>query len=195
MGASGVGGIIAPEAAADADTRRGLCEGAVVISLPLRIALATLATVLLMAGAWKSYVEGMKTGRAAVQRFWDAEKFAAAESRRLADDAQQRVVARVMTKHVAKAAKDRIVYRDLVREVDRYVPSDLAVLPGSFRVLHDAAATGNALPDATDSGGADAATVGAQDLAETLIVNYEECRIDQDRLRALQAVVKSFTGE
>ena len=79
--------------------------------------------------------------------------------------------------------------------MERYVPSDLAVLPGSFCVLHDAAAAGSALPDAADTGGADAAAVRAEDLADTLIVNYEECRRDRARLRALQGLNQSLSGE
>jgi hypothetical protein len=69
------------------------------------------------------------------------------------------------------------------------------VLSGSFRVLHDAAASGRALPDAGDSSRTDAATVTAQELAVTLVDNYAACREDQERLRALQEVVREMVNK
>ena len=165
------------------------------MSLPTRVALVGLITLLMMAGAWKFYVEGLKAGRAEVRVEWDAERRTALASQLSSIQSQQQVVNRTMTKYVAKAAQERMVYRDLVREVEHYVPSDLVVLPGGFRVLHDAAATGSALPDAADTGGADAAAVRPEDLADTLIVNYEECRGDRARLRALQEVLQSSVSE
>ena len=90
---------------------------------------------------------------------------------------------------VASAAKERVIYRDIIKEIPHYVPIDLPVLPGSFRVLHDAAARGSELPEDGDSSGIDAATVSAETLAETVVENYRACREDRARLEGLQAVV------
>jgi hypothetical protein len=66
------------------------------------------------------------------------------------------------------------------------------MLPADFRVLHDAAATGSALPKADDPARIAAATVSPQDVAGTITDNYANCRADQERLRALQEVINGF---
>ncbi len=79
-----------------------------------------------------------------------------------------------------------------MKEVPVYVSTDLPVLPAGMRVLHDAAATGRALSETPDSGGADAAPVTPQDLARTVAENYASCREDQGRLEALQGIIRTF---
>jgi hypothetical protein len=111
---------------------------------------------------------------------------------RIEEDRQKKVVTKIVTKFVEKAAQERVVYRDIIREVPKYVPSDLPMLPGGFRVLHDAAATGRALPEDGDSSRVDAAAVSPQDVAGTVTDNYASCRADQERLRALQEVIDGF---
>lgn len=108
---------------------------------------------------------------------------------------QQKVVTRYLTQYVERAAEERVVYRDIVKEVPVYVSTDLPVLPASLRVLHDAAATGRALPETGDTPGADAAPVTAQDLARTVVENYASCRADQGRLEALQGMIKAFFAD
>lgn len=110
-------------------------------------------------------------------------------------EAQQKVVTRYLTRYVERAAEERIVYRDIVKEVPVYVPSDLPVLPAAVRVLHDAAATGRALPEDRDTALADAAPVTPQDLTRTVAENYASCREDQLRLEALQGVLKAFAAD
>lgn len=104
------------------------------------------------------------------------------------------MITKTVTKFVERAAQERVVYRDIIKEVPSYVPSDLPMLPGSFRVLHDAAATGSPLPEAGDSGGVDGAAVTPQDLAGTISNNYASCRTDQRRLEALQAIIEEFAN-
>ncbi len=54
------------------------------------------------------------------------------------------------------------------------------------RVLHDAAATGRALPETGNPPGPDATPVTVQDLARTVLENYASRWKDQGRLEALQ---------
>jgi hypothetical protein len=95
----------------------------------------------------------------------------------------------------ARAETSASIYRDIIKEIPSYVPSDLPVLSGDFRVLHDAAARGSALPDTGDPSRADAATVKSQDLAVTVTDNYASCRADQERLKALREVMRRVFNE
>ncbi len=64
------------------------------------------------------------------------------------------------------------------------------MLPSSFRVLHDAAATGSPLPEGGDSGGVDGAAVAPEIVARTVVANYGACRYDKERLAALQQITR-----
>lgn len=90
-----------------------------------------------------------------------------------------------------KAAKQRIVTQTIIKEVDKYVPSTLPLLPPGFRVFHDAAAAGKA---PVDTAGADAPPVAPSTVAATVAANYANCRYDQERLEALQAIVRTING-
>jgi hypothetical protein len=87
----------------------------------------------------------------------------------------------------SKAAKTRVVTQTVIREVEKYVPNTLPMLPGDFRLYHDAAAAGEAVDD---SRRADAAPVAPKDVAQTISENYAACLYDQQRLGALQQVIK-----
>lgn len=82
--------------------------------------------------------------------------------------------------------------REIEREVPNYVPSDLPLLSGSFRVLHDAAATGSPLPEGGGARGVDGAPVTPEAVAATVADNYARCRYDQIRLSALQKIVETI---
>lgn len=73
--------------------------------------------------------------------------------------------------------------KEVIREVEKLVPVDSCDLPGGFRVLHDAAVTGQ-IPRA--SLGTDAAAVPAQDATRTVLNNYETCHENAERLMRLQ---------
>jgi hypothetical protein len=144
---------------------------------------------LLIGAEWALYVKARNAGRHEVQAQWDA-KIKAAEQQVLQEEKrQQKAATKIVTNVVANAAKERVVYRDIIKEIPHYVPTDLPVLPGSFRLLHAAAARGSELPEDRDSSRADAATVSVETLAETIVENYRACREDRARLEGLQAVV------
>ena len=90
-----------------------------------------------------------------------------------------------------KSSKQKIVTQTIIKEVDKYVPNTLPLLPAGFRLLHDAAAAGQA---PVDPAGANAAPVAPSTVAATVAANYANCRYDQDRLEALQAIVRTING-
>ena len=152
------------------------------------IFLAVVMTSLICA-EWALYVKARNVGRNEVQVLWDTQVKAAELQVLQEEKRQQKVASTIATKVVASAAKERVIYRDIIKEIPNYVPTDLPVLPGSFRVLHDAAASGSELPEDGDSSGIDAATVSVETLAETVVENYRSCREDRARLEGLQGMV------
>jgi hypothetical protein len=112
-----------------------------------------------------------------------------AETLRLAS---QHKINQTATKFAEKAAKDRVVTQTIIREVEKYVPSTAPVLSGDFRVFHDAAAAGQEIDDTKR---ANAAPVKAQTVAATVADNYSACLYDQQRLTALQDIVRTINGE
>ena len=155
--------------------------------MQLRLILALVGILIAGAAGWKCYTMGKQT----VQAAWDAEKaanaIAAAEAQR---KAQQTADSVAQTVHQA-ARRERVVYRTITKEVAR-VSNDCPA-SADFRLLHDAAATAQ-LPDSSSTG-VDVAPVAAQDVAETVIENYEACRDSIRRLEALQTIIRSYNGE
>lgn len=161
------------------------------MSIYLRAALAVLLGVVLLGATWKLFHMGLVAGRAEVQVKWDAEKADAMQ----AAQAQQQSITHTVTKFVQRAAQERVVTRDIIKEVEVYVPKDLTALPADFRVFHDAAAEGRALPAADDPARANAAPVLPKVVAATVATNYADCRYDQQRLEALQEILKTLDGK
>lgn len=147
-----------------------------------------------LSAAW-CYRQGHAAGVAEATLKYRTEQAQIDNATRERAESAQRTVTKTITRFVEKAAQERVVYRDIIKEIPSYVPSDLPVLSGDFRVLHDAAARGSALPEPGDPSRADAATVKPQDLAVTVTDNYASCRFDQERLRALQEVVRGIIRE
>lgn len=78
-------------------------------------------------------------------------------------------------------------------EIEKRFPAlGVAVLPGAFRVLHDAAAL-DQVPAAP--GGADEAPVTPKEAATTITSNYEVCHDNADRLQKLQWWVTGVSNE
>jgi hypothetical protein len=152
------------------------------------IFLAVVMTSLICA-EWALYVKARNAGRHEVQALWDAQVKAVELQVLQEEKRQQKVANKIATQVVASAAKERVIYRDIIKEIPHYAPTDLPVLPGSFRVLHDAAASGSELPEDGDSSGIDAATFSVETLAETVVENYRSCREDRARLEGLQGMV------
>ncbi len=157
--------------------------------------MALLLAILLAGAEWKVYLAGKRAGMAEVQQKWDRQTAEVEQVVRDEEAIRQKVITKTVTKFVEKAAQERVVYRDIIKEVPSYVPSDLPMLPGSFRVLHDAAATGSPLPEVGDSGGVDGAAVRPDDLANTLTKNYANCRDTRMRLIYLQEILGSKSLE
>jgi hypothetical protein len=159
------------------------------MTISSRFIFACLALVLFVGAEWALYIKARNAGRYEVQAVWGAQVKAAEQQVLEQEKRQQKVTDKIVTTVVANAAKERVIYRDIIKEIPQYVSTNLPVLPGSFRVLHDAAARGSELPDVGDSSGIDAATVSVETLAETVVENYRACREDRARLEGLQGVV------
>lgn len=75
------------------------------------------------------------------------------------------------------------------REILRNAKVDNSiVLPSSFRVFHDSAAT-NSVPSSTDF--ANAATVSIADVTETINANYGSCQENITQLNSLQEWIRN----
>ncbi len=100
---------------------------------------------------------------------------------------QAEITTEVVTKYVDKIKLVHDQGETIIKEVPHYVPSDTCILPAGFRLLHDAAASGE-LPDTARS--ADAQPVTAQDVAATIASNYQQSREIATQLEALQEWVR-----
>lgn len=101
---------------------------------------------------------------------------------------QKRIVVteRVVTKYVDRIKVIEREGAEVIKYVDRLIPAATPDLPGGFRVLHDAAASGR-FPDAPDSAFiASSPPVAVTQAAETIAGNYQACRANAEQLTALQ---------
>lgn len=149
----------------------------------------------LCGGGWyvhhRIYKSGFDAGKAEIQAERDADKakaVLAAEEDRKVKEAE---IAGVGLAFVEKAAKERVITRTIIQQVNKYVPSTDPVLSGGFRLLHDASASGE---EPADSAGTAIAGVASSEVASTVALNYAACRYDQSRLEALQEIVKTLNG-
>lgn len=113
-----------------------------------------------------------EAGQAKVQAKWDK----AAERGRIRVE-ELKAAAGKVTVRTETVYQDRVItIREkgdaIVREVPVFVPAGSPDLPGGWRLLHDAAARGEPVPDAADI--PDAASVPAQDAASTVAANYAQ---------------------
>ena len=96
------------------------------------------------------------------------------------------VTVQVVTKYVDRIKVIEREGAEVIRYVDRLIPAATPDLPGGWRVLHDAAASGR-FPDSP--GGLDAAGAAPVPVtlaAETFAENYGSCRANAEQLTALQ---------
>lgn len=134
---------------------------------------------------------GWTKGAGHVQDQWDS---ATAKQSLVVHKTKQRqaeATVKVVTQYVDRVKVVREKAAAIVHEVPVYVPSDSCSLPGGFRVLHDAAASGGAADSARI---ADAAPVAAQAVAATVVDNYATCHEVAQQLKALQEWVL-FMGQ
>ncbi len=101
---------------------------------------------------------------------------------------QQAVVSdKTITKYVDRVQIVQGKSRAIIKEVKVYVKDDTCTLSGGFRMLHDSAAN-NELPDPARI--ADAETVDAETVAQTVLENYQACNVNSETLSSLQQWVR-----
>ena len=137
-------------------------------------------------------IHGQHRGAARIQSLWDKDVAAAEAQAETLRILKQASIDKSATKYEVKQAKQQVIVKTIIKEVDRYVPSTLPMLPGSFRLYYDAAVAGK---DIDDSGLSNAAPVAPKDVGRNAAENYATCRDDQDRLSALQDIIRTLTGE
>lgn len=125
-------------------------------------------------------------GAHSVQVKWDAEKVAAANQAEMLRLEHQSAITTAAVTSKAKSEKIRYITKTIIKEVEKYAPANLPMLPPSFRVYHDAAAEGEAIDDTKI---ADAAPVATSVVAKTVAANYGACNDDKQRLETLQAIL------
>lgn len=96
----------------------------------------------------------------------------------------------------AAGKANRVITKEVTRYVEVTKPADRCDLPATWRVRHDAAATGAA----TDTEALAVAAAGAGAVAdaaalETVADNYEACRGYIEQVKGWQAYYRMLTGE
>ncbi len=154
---------------------------------PIKAGIALAIVAVLAFFGWRIHDYGearYAAGQAATQAKWDAAvKRGQAELQRLRT-AAGKVSVRTEIQYRDKVKVIREKGDAIVREVRVFVPDGSCLLPGGFRLLHDAAAANGPVPDAARI--ADAAPVDAQAVAGTVTGNYATCHEDAARLSSLQ---------
>lgn len=144
-----------------------------------------LAAAVLLAIAFTTGLgTGNHYGRQEVQAKWDKQTLANAQALHAAIEHQTVVTQASETVYLDRV---RVVHdhgETIIKEVTKYVPRTDPDLSGGFRLLHDAAASGEPLPG--PAAGADAAPVAAQEAAATVTSNYEACRANAETVKGFQ---------
>lgn len=106
-----------------------------------------------------------------------------------------KVTEAVLSSRVQSSAAIKTKAKNVQVEIEKRLPDSptACVLPADWRVLHDAAATGDEVPPATS--GTDAATVTAKEAASTIADNYEASLDNADRLLKLQQWIEGVSRE
>lgn len=152
--------------------------------MTLRLVIAAVLAVLLAGSHWKAYVMGKDVVRAE----WSADKLAAeiqAENNRMLAQANVNKAGKAFAE---KAAKSRVIVQTKIVEVEKYVPSTLPLLPGDFRLFHDAAAAGEEIDDSRRIA---SAPVAPSHVARTVAENYASANYDKQRLEAIQQIIRA----
>lgn len=137
------------------------------------------------------FVLGNTYGQYRTQAKCDAQKAKAEIHAAHVEVAQAQATTNVVTEYAQRAPLVRERGNEIVKKVPIYVSkNDTSVchLPGGWRVLHDAAASGE-LPEPAAS--ADAAPTTAQDAATAVTSNYAICHVNAEQLKALQSWVRT----
>ena len=159
--------------------------------VPRSVWIGIAAALALMAAIWaidrNGYHRGVETEHAERMK----ERAAYADALAKEKERQATVVERVVVEYRDRVKVVKEKGDEVVREVEKLVPADACPLPGGFRVVHDAAASGD-LPEDPAGAAAAAAPVEAAAAAETVASNYAICRLEFEKLTALQNIVKGL---
>lgn len=160
------------------------------MSIARFVSLIVACAVVLLYGFWhhKVYESGYS---AAQQECAKANMEREKEAAKVAETKQDKIVI-AAAKHVQQAAESQRINQSNLAKVDQYAPTDFPPLPGSFRLFHDAAATGEEVSDPT---GVNASSVSLRAVAVTVAENYASCNYDKQRLIVLQHIVRILNGE
>jgi hypothetical protein len=143
--------------------------------IPWKAWAALVVFVLVVLAFWAYGNSRYTAGQAERQGAWDAASTAQAQADRNAQDEQAKATLITVTEYVDRVQTIRVKGDTVVQKVPVYIPSDSPLLPGGWRLLHDAAAQGVVPPP---PGSVAAEAVGAQDAARTVLGNYATCHID-----------------
>lgn len=135
-----------------------------------------------------TFFAGLITGREQVQDKWDAAVVKQSLTTAAVKVAQAEATTKTVTEYVDRVKTVRVAGATIIKEVPKYVPISTCSLPGGFRLLHDAAAAGDATLAA---GSSDAPSVDYQTLTETVADNYTACRLNAEQLTAIQGWVRA----
>ncbi|WP_234085284.1 hypothetical protein [Azonexus sp. R2A61] len=160
---------------------------------------ALIAVGLLLAG----YLHGIDTSEKAQAKQLLDQALAYADRIVQLQDQGEQLTAQNNTLRTAQAEKTRIVTREVLRYVQVTPPDRRVVLPGTWRLRHDAAAAGD-LAAAAAGPLADGAAGTAQALAEqpvaddialeTVADNYRACRETAAKLEGWQRRQRALAG-
>lgn len=156
--------------------------GALLKSIPWRVWFASaglLVLFLAVAFAFKAYGD---LRASEVQGLWDAASMAQAQADREAEGKQAQATLITVTEYVDRVQTIRVKGDTIVQKVPVYIPSDSPLLPGGWRLLHDAAAAGELPPP---PGSVEAEAVDPRTAAETVFANYGACHVDHAGYQSL----------
>lgn len=138
------------------------------VPLPIRFGIAVVACCASFVAGWQ--VHGWRDSAGQLK--------AVQETRTAEHQAQERtdtVAAAIETDRAAQAPRDREIIKEVIRYVEVTPAADRCNLPGTWRLRHDAAATGTPTDPASVLAGAAGAVTDAAAL-EVVADNYQQCR-------------------
>lgn len=122
------------------------------------------------------------------QAEWDRASLEAEKSADRDRFVRQEKIYAIDTKGAARAKNQAVADQTILLQVEKHVPITLPMLPGSFRLQHDAAATGKEIDDSSPP---DADPVAPRTVATTTARNYISAREDKANLEELQAIIRA----
>lgn len=138
------------------------------IPLPIRIGIAAVACCACFTAGWQ--VHGWRDSAKRVEAIQAVRK-----TEQQMQSRADAVSAAIEADRTAQAPRDRQIIKEVIRYVEVTPAADRCTLPGTWRMRHDAAASGTP----TDAGSVSIATAGSVDDAaalETVADNYQQCR-------------------